>query len=435
MAGRRSLDIAARDTNLVRAVVRFCRLLRMWGVRLPAGAAQAALDALGEIEISSRDDFRTALRIAIIHRPEDFPLFTYLFNTYWRTAAPTAEGQQVSEAFPNRPVDAQRLGRSAADPETDAEREEATEEQHVSSSPSGVALAEDPAGEMEATRAAATGRAMAERRAGGDPTEVAEIERLTRALTPLLATRRSRRWRRCRSGASLDLRGMLRQSLRYGGTPVELPRRMRRVTRTRLLVFCDVSRSMDEYSQFFLHFAAAVLRRLWHVEVFLFATELVRVTRLWFEESWNKLKLRVPDCGGGTQIGKCLNQFLQTHDATLLNDETIVIILSDGLDAGEPAALEQALEALRRRSRAIFWLNPLSHLEGYAPTARGMAAALRYVDVFAPAHNLQSLWEMAAQLRSISTSSPLRRGRLAFADRQARDRDAIAPVVQEPAYT
>lgn len=429
MGQGRKLDVAARDTNLVRSVVRFCRLLRMWGVRLPAGAAQAALDALREIDITSREDFRTTLRVSLIHRPEDFPLFTYLFNTFWRPAAPRGEGEQATETFPNRPVDAQRLGRDAAEPETGSADDEAAAREQRTVRSSGVALEEDPSGEMQAARAAATGRATAERRAGGDAAEVAEIERLTRALSPLLATRRSRRWRRCRTGTAPDLRGMLRQSLRYGGTPVELPQRIRRVTRTRLLVFCDVSRSMDEYSQFFLHFAAAVLRRLWHVEVFLFATELVRVTRLWFEESWNKLKLRVPDCGGGTQIGKCLSQFLQTHDATLLNDETIVIILSDGLDAGEPAVLEQSLEALRRRSRAIFWLNPLSHLEGYAPTARGMAAALRYVDVFAPAHNLQSLWEIAAHLRALSTSSPLRRGRLAFADREARERElgATAP--------
>ncbi|MGD9765711.1 MAG: VWA domain-containing protein [Candidatus Binatia bacterium] len=421
MPGARHLDMAARDTNLVRAVVRFCRLLRVWGVRLPAGAAHAALDALREIEITNRQDFRTALRIALIHRPEDFPLYTYLFNTFWQIAPPNPEGQQATEAFPNRPVDARRLGKSAADPDGAPERDGAQGGQFVGSS--GVSLADEADVEMGTSRAAATGMGVAERRAGGDAAEVAEIERLTRALTPLLATRRSRRWRRCQTGSKLDLRSMMRQSLRYGGTPVELPRRTHRVTRTRLLVFCDVSRSMDEYAQFFLHFSAAVLRKLWHVEVYLFATELVRVTRLWFEESWNKLKLRVPDCGGGTQIGACLNQFLQSRDASLLNDETIVIILSDGLDAGEPEVLGQALEMLRRRSRAIFWLNPLSHLEGYAPTARGMAMALRYIDVLAPAHDVHSLWEMAAQLRALSASRP-RRNRFSVADWRARQEDA-----------
>ena len=80
----RALSLAADAGDLVEAVVRFCRLLRAWGVQLPASASQCALEALREIDVTRREDFRNALRIAIVQRPEDFPLFTYLFNAYWR---------------------------------------------------------------------------------------------------------------------------------------------------------------------------------------------------------------------------------------------------------------------------------------------------------------------------------------------------------------
>ena len=172
------------------------------------------------------------------------------------------------------------------------------------------------------------------------------------------------------------------------------------------MLFCDVSRSMDEHAAFFLRFSAAVLRRMWRVEVFLFATDIVRVTPIWLRESWATLKLRVPDCGGGTQIGTCLSRFVQDYESSLLNGHTIVVVFSDGLDAGDPAVLERSLEFIKRRCRALLWLNPLLHLPGYEPTARGMAAALKYIDVFAPAHDVGSLWNLVERLRSAGLRSP-----------------------------
>jgi uncharacterized protein with von Willebrand factor type A (vWA) domain len=67
------------------------------------------------------------------------------------------------------------------------------------------------------------------------------------------------------------------------------------------------------------------------------------------------------------------------------------MILSDGYDTGEPGELGAEIAALARRSRRIVWLNPLIGWEGYEPTARGMAEALPYIDLFAPAHTLESL--------------------------------------------
>jgi uncharacterized protein with von Willebrand factor type A (vWA) domain len=401
---------ATDATDLVDAVVRFCRLLKLWGTRIHPDASQAALVALREIDLSNREDFRNALRMTIVHRPEDFPLYDHLFNTFWGTGMRAGEAGRATDAFPNRPVDAKSVGKTVQDPETDeSERPSDMKQSLVRSVREVIEVASES--DAESVSAAPAGMVPGESVVPGlMRAEAAELDRLARGLGPVLATRRSRRWARDARGRSIDLRGALRGSLRYGGAPVELPRRSRRLTRTRLILFCDVSRSMDQHAAFFLRFCAAVLRRLWKVEVFLFASDIVRVTPLWLRETWSSLKLRVPDCGGGTQIGGCLARFWENYESSLLSRDTVVMIFSDGLDAGDPEVLDRALEAIKRRSRAIFWLNPLLHLPGYEPTARGMSVGLRHADVFAPAHDVASLWQLVERLRSVGMRSTRRTG-------------------------
>ena len=395
--------MGSRDTNLVVAMVRFCRLLRTWGVRLHAEAAHSAVRAIREIDLTRRDDFRGVLRIVLVQRPEDFALFDYLFNLFWPRTRQGFQPTDLADGMGARPRDEQDLGRTVNEGHDETREQEAEARSAEEETVVQIAVEEgddEEGAETGTSRASAVGlkRSPGQKPYAGIEGS-ADYDRVARALTPLLATRPSRRWVRSSAGRYPDLRGMLRRSLRYGGIPVEFPRKTRRVARTRVVLFCDVSRSMDEHAAVFLQFAAAALRRMWKVEVFLFATELVRVTRLWMNESWEAVKTRVPDCGGGTQIGGSLNEFLRIYADTALNTDTIIMILSDGLDAGEPGALEEALEQLSRRSRAIFWLNPLLELEGYEPTARGMATALRYIDVFAPTQSLSGLWAIVERLR------------------------------------
>ena len=159
---------------------------------------------------------------------------------------------------------------------------------------------------------------------------------------------------------------------------------------------------MRTHTALFLQFAYAVLRRTWRVEVFLFASDLARVTETWRDRPWSASLEQLPDCGAGTQIGACLTRFLHDYGHSLTDAKTFTMILSDGLDAGEPALIEQALQSVRQQCRAIIWLNPLAHLDGYAPVARGMGAALPYIDLFAPAHDLASLSDMVQKLPSLS---------------------------------
>lgn len=389
-----SVTLAAESSDLVDAVVRFCRLLRSWGVHLPASASSVALKALQEIDLGQRRDFRSALRVAVIQRPEDFELFDYLFNVYWKLD----RGQpQVEQDVASRPVNTQRLGRDV-ESETRPPEKGGFRQVHRTV---GSKVAEGE-GEIRLDRAAQTGASRPRSDLGSSAESRAELERLARALSAQLAARPSRRFASARRGRRIDLRATLRSSLRHGGIPIELRRRERKVTRSRLVLFVDVSRSMDEYASLFLEFAAAVLRRAWRVEVFLFASELSRVTELWMDRSWDELRELVPDCGGGTRFGDCLDELLDDYASSHLASSTIVIVLSDGLDAGDPERVASSMERLGRLSRGVIWLNPLLAVPGYEPRAQGMAAALPYIDVFAAAHDLPSLWRVITAIRDMA---------------------------------
>ena len=157
---------------------------------------------------------------------------------------------------------------------------------------------------------------------------------------------------------------------------------------------------MEQHAKLLLHFASAIFRHAWRVEVFLFANHLIRVTDRWLDSDWSDLTKSFGDCGGGTEIGKSLATFISDYDYCLTGNKSTIIILSDGLDAGDPAMIERNLTQLKRRSRQVIWLNPLLATRGYEPTARGMAAALPYIDVFAPAHDVNAFWQMIEYLRS-----------------------------------
>jgi uncharacterized protein len=397
MVERSDMAGSPQDGTLVNSVVAFCRLLRERGVKIHADASQTATRALAEIDVTNQQDFRNALMVSILQRPEDRPLFIYYFNAFW-SVAPSRSRQPIENAVGlfGRPVDTKEsLIR------TNEENQPGQVQGSLRQVSRSVVELEADSSAMNSTDAAVRGMHISAIDESTDK-QIAELERLARHLGPVLATRHSRRRVADRRGNFPDPHRILRSSLRYGGVPVEFQRASRRMSRTRLIVFCDVSRSMDEYASLFLQFSAAVLRRPWKVEVFLFATDLKRVTRSWLHRSWTEMRKMVPDCGGGTRIGACLTQFIHDYGDALLGTHSLVVILSDGLETGDPVQLAAAMEQLRRRSHAVVWLNPLLHLDGYEPRAAGIAAALKFVDLFAPAHDVASLWELLRRLRLLA---------------------------------
>ncbi|HKK08229.1 MAG TPA: VWA domain-containing protein, partial [Gemmatimonadota bacterium] len=192
-----------------------------------------------------------------------------------------------------------------------------------------------------------------------------------------------------------------RAAIRHEGELVRLARRVRREERPRIVLLCDVSGSMERYSRFLVRFVLA-LSRADDVAAFAFSTRLLRLRpgrRARPAQAAEALAEQMEAWPGGTRIGPSLESFVREHGRRLLGRRTVVVILSDGLDRGDPAPLARAMRALHRRARKVIWLNPLLESDSYEPEARGMKAALPYVDEFAPGHSLEALRDLARMIR------------------------------------
>ena len=186
------------------------------------------------------------------------------------------------------------------------------------------------------------------------------------------------------------------------GELIELRRKERKRRKVRLVLLCDVSGSMDLYSRFLLQFLFALQNVFGRVETFTFSTRLTRISPFLMGRSYRQVLRRLTDLkdwSGGTRIGECLADFNREWGARLLDRHTIVLVISDGWDTGDPELLAGELLTIKRRAARLFWLNPLLGNPAYQPLTRGMAAALPLLDRFAPAHNLQSLRDLATHLR------------------------------------
>ncbi|MCA1646053.1 MAG: VWA domain-containing protein [Chloroflexi bacterium] len=213
---------------------------------------------------------------------------------------------------------------------------------------------------------------------------------------------RSRRYRAMSRGQAIDLRRSFRKSIKYGGTVIEFAYKRRKLRKPRIVLLCDVSRSMETYSTFLLQFIYALQHTLGKVESFVFSTRLSRVTDYFKGDdiyaALERMAREVPDWSGGTRIGDSLRTFNRQWAPRLVDRHTTVLILSDGLDSGEAGFLGYEMERIERRAARVIWLNPLLGDAGYRPIARTMRAALAHVTLFASAHNLESLQALGRAL-------------------------------------
>lgn len=228
-----------------------------------------------------------------------------------------------------------------------------------------------------------------------DPADMAEAHRMAARLAQVMRARLTRRDLARRRGHGLDLRRTIHRNVGHGGVPVQLVRRRPRRKPLRLIVLLDASGSMSLYTGAFLRFIHGVLDEFREAEAFLFHTRLAHVSGAMKEKdaarALDRLSMMAQGVGGGTRIGESLQTFNRWHAARLIHSRTCVMIISDGYETGDAALLGREMAALGRRCRRIVWLNPMLGWEGYTPEAAGIKAALPHVDLFAPAHTLNSL--------------------------------------------
>lgn len=228
------------------------------------------------------------------------------------------------------------------------------------------------------------------------------LEELAIQLWKQMSLRMKRKMKTATAQGKVDLRKTIRSSISKGGDPINLKRKKRIPSKQRLIILLDVSGSMDKYSFFLLRFVWSLRAHFEQIEAFIFSTNIVRITdyldRKDLEQTLTLLTSSVHNWSSGTQIGQCLKVFNDTYAKRVLSGRSTTIILSDGLDTGEPDLLAAELGKIKRRTRRLIWLNPLKGMKGYEPTAKGMSAALPELHVFQSAHNLDSLLELEKYL-------------------------------------
>jgi uncharacterized protein with von Willebrand factor type A (vWA) domain len=357
-------------------IVLLGRALREHGVAVTPAEVVAAVAALHVIDQTDREEVFLSLRSIFTSRVDDFPIFEQLFAKYWDQAPEKrVEREGLSKTTLHVKPGAPRRGLAYFLENWVASGGKDSEPVKVPGASESESAAEKDFGSF-----------------GKD--ELDEVERLARRIVKRLAKNPSRRWRPVRRGSRINLRRSLRQSLKTGGELIELSFKERKPKRTKLVVLCDVSGSMDIYSRLLLQFIYGLQNSFARVESFVFATSLSRITghlrNKTYEHALDRLSAKVRGWSGGTRIGESLATF-NAEWLRRIDRRTVVIILSDGWETGEPEQLEHQLAQLRKRAGRVIWLNPLLGSSTYEPLTRGMQAALPHIDVFAPAHDLASL--------------------------------------------
>lgn len=376
----------ARHADLQRNIIDFCRLLRDREMLVTPSEVIDAIRTADAVDLADRAEFKTALRSVLTARPEDIPVHDATFDEFWRSRLPEPALQKMEEEEGVSAQDAQSEGEELPQPQV-AEGDQADDEDE-----DGMDMPLYSPVEVLATRDFST----------FIPDEMQEIARAIMVVARRLATRESRRYRSTRRGHAIDLRRTMRRNIKYGGTVVELAKKKRKIRKPKIVLICDVSRSMDTYSKFLLQFIYALQHTLGRVESFVFSTRLTRVTDYFHTgdiyTALDRIAREVPDWSGGTRIGESLKTFNADWAMRTVNKHTIVLIMSDGLDTGDASVLEHEMELIQKRAARTIWLNPLLGNEDYRPLARGMSAALPHVNLFASAHNLASLQSLGKHL-------------------------------------
>lgn len=382
----RSIDNTADASGglLVERILEFLGTLQSDGFHVGVGERLDALKVSKYCSITNSKRLYWGLRSLVATNPEEWNRFDVLFKNYW---LPNRIRQQLTNK-PQKYVGADQDGATSSNSGEGKTFNTDYSSHKVKGDRTNQRVSEGGASTRESLR-------RIDFRFLNDTERLYEIERWVEQLARRMKPRVIRRQRLFREGKRIHLRRTIRNSLPHGGTPLNLMYLRRRRKLPRLVLILDVSRSMSAYSYLFLRFARGIVSVFKDADAFVFHTHLVHVTSALRQRNiYNvKQKLAVMSMGwsGGTRIGECLRSFNVQFGRRLIRRRTIVVVLSDGLDSGDTDLLVNQVSLIKRRARKLIWLNPLLGREGYKPLAAGMQAVLPFVDLFAAAHDFDSL--------------------------------------------
>jgi uncharacterized protein with von Willebrand factor type A (vWA) domain len=365
-----------RDASEI--AVAFSRVLRGAGLGVPTSSTIAFGEALAVTGLQDRDTTFWAARATLVQRPEDHELFDRAFTVFWEHAT-----AGLLDTIEDEPI---HVTLAIDD---DSDDDEASEDQAQAS--------DDPTIELRFSAAEVLRRKDF---AEYSPAELIEAQQLMSKLRLVGSPRRSLRLANTDHQTNRpDLRRTVRASMRSGGESMRRHYLTRSTRNRRLVLLLDVSGSMEPYARALIRFVHAAVAGRQKVEAFALGTRLTRLTREMSsrdpDEALRQAATRVTDWSGGTRLGEGLRSFNDEWGQRGMARGAIVVILSDGWDRGDPEVLAEQMVRLHRIAHKLVWVNPLKVTPGYAPLARGMAAALPHVDAFVEGHSIEAIEQLA----------------------------------------
>lgn len=384
------------QSHLVTNLLHFARLLRGLGFRVGTRQIEDLAGALAHIDITHRETFYYTARSFLVHRVDDIDTFDMAFSLFWERyltmQAEFGPGRRQSKQLPLDELE--REGKTAIRHQARAADTDSPSEEEARST-------------QQIPTYSADERLARKDFADYDEGDLRQARLLIRALLWRLDTRRSRRRVRATKRASLiDMRRTLRRALAHDGEITQLGWRKRKEKPRPLVMICDISGSMEQYSRLFLTFMHELVQTGQPIETFVFGTRLTRITpalkHRHLQDALSQAASVVVDWSGGTRIGASLRTFNYRWSRRVLRRGAVVLVVSDGWDRGDIALLEHEMARLQRSSSHLIWLNPLLGHDRYQPLVRGIRAALPYIDAFLPIHNLESLEQIAKTLNRLT---------------------------------
>lgn len=390
------------EGRLADNILLFCRTLRHAGLRIGPGRVIDAGKAVLQSGIERRDDFYHALRSVLVSDRSQFRLFDQAFHIYFRNPRllermmalllPTIE-RGAEDGYSAEAI--RRLMESLAPDQTQDDGDVVIEVDQSASYSRRELLRHKDFEQMSLQ-------------------EQMEARQLLRQEMNVIRDVRTRRFRPHPLGHRYDLRRSMQLMMRNNGQLVELAKKKRRQRPPALILICDISGSMSRYSRIFLHFAHALSSRSQVVHSFVFGTRLTNISHRMVDKDVDRALAQVSndvrDWDGGTRIGDCLERFNVDWGRRVLTGHSVVILLSDGLERDSAADLGMQMQRLQRTCDQLIWMNPMLRYAHFEAKAMGIRTMLPYVDLFLPAHNLESLAQLGQILQQAGPARTRRAG-------------------------
>jgi len=366
----------------------FSQTLRRSGFLVGVKETSDAIKSLNSFDILNKEIFFSVLRSALVSDKNEWSKFTVYFDSFWKDhiASEMKVTSNISKSKSEKPpvqqdTDSSQSKKKTLSDEVEDQSRDGEDMAGHSSNLSGASSAEN----LETIDINNI----------TDPNDLEEILKLTDRLARNIRYKLSRRKVLSNKKKEIFIRKVLHKSVATGGVPINLFHKAPKKRPFKLVILLDVSGSMDNYSQFFMRFMYGLLGSFKKADAFIFHTKLVQITSLLQDRNpikvMERMSLIAQGWSGGTKIGSAIELLNKEYSKGIITSRTMVIVVSDGYDTGEPELLASEMHRLKRKVKRIVWLNPMLGWERYEPTSAAMNATLPHIDLFASAHNLQSL--------------------------------------------